>query len=377
MREWMNQVLCGDCVELLRRAKEPFADLVFADPPFNIGYKYDKYHDEKASDKYLAWTRDWIGACAGVLKPHGSFYIAIGDEYAANVKLIADECGLVMRNWIIWHYTFGQQSKSKFARSHTHILYFVKDAKNFTFNDGMVRVISDRQKKYADRRANPAGKMPDDVWDEYPRVCGTFRERTGFPCQMPESLLARIIRVSSNEGDWVLDPFCGSGTTAVVAHKLKRNFTTIDISEEYVEAARERVAQSEGLASLEPAPDLIESRASSEDASKAFRLRIAGETPATRRGRSRCEQGRSEWPEHADAELRWLYSENKVPLRQLCANRMLLSLLTKKLNDRLQKTRHYTLEEVDERLDLLDRSGKLSPLDKTSGSRMGALLIEE
>ena len=107
MREWMNQVLCGDCVEILRAVNEPFADLVFADPPFNIGYKYDKYHDEKASDKYLAWTRDWIEACVRVLKPHGSFYIAIGDEYAANVKLIADDCGLVMRNWIIWHYTFG------------------------------------------------------------------------------------------------------------------------------------------------------------------------------------------------------------------------------------------------------------------------------
>ncbi len=323
----------------MRAAKEPFADLIFADPPFNIGYKYDKYHDEKTSDKYLAWTRDWIGECARVLKPHGSFYIAIGDEYAANIKLIADECGLVMRNWIIWHYTFGQQLRSKFARSHTHIFYFAKDAKNLTFNDDLVRVISDRQKKYSDKRANPAGKMPDDVWDEYPRVCGTFRERTGFPCQMPESLLARIIRVSSNEGDWVLDPFCGSGTTAVAAHKLNRKFTTIDLSEEYVEAARERIAQSEGLP-------------------------VEG-------------NGQPDWPEHADAELRWLYSENKVPLRQLSANRMLLSLLTDKLNSRLQKTRRYTPEEVDERLNLLDRGAKLAPLDKTSGPQVGALLIEE
>ena len=174
-----------------------------------------------------------------MLKPHGSFYIAIGDEYAAHIKLILeDELRLTLRNWIIWHYTFGQQTKNKFARSHTHIFYFVKDAKNFVFNDETVRVISDRQKKYSDKRANPAGKMPDDVWNEYPRVCGTFTERTGFPCQMPESLLARIIRVSSNEGDWVLDPFCGSGTTATVAHKLNRMYTSIDISETYV-AGRE------------------------------------------------------------------------------------------------------------------------------------------
>jgi site-specific DNA-methyltransferase (adenine-specific) len=337
MQELRNQILCGDCVEILRAAKEPFADLIFADPPFNIGYKYDKYHDDKASDHYLAWTRDWIAACVGVLKPQGSFYIAIGDEYAAQIKLIMeDELRLTLRNWIIWHYTFGQQTKNKFARSHTHILYFVKDAKNFVFHDEAVRVISDRQKKYSDKRANPAGKMPDDVWNEYPRVCGTFTERTGFPCQMPESLLARIIRASSNEGDWVLDPFCGSGTTATVTRKLNRIYTSIDISETYVQAAKERIADSEGL-------------------------------PVEGNG--------SDWPEHADAELKWLYSENKIPVRQLCLNPSLLSLFTKKLNGRLQKKQPYTVKEVGDRLNLL--GSRLSPLDKTSPVRMEASSLEE
>jgi len=338
MQELKNQIFCGDCVEILRAGKEPFADLVFADPPFNIGYKYDKYHDDKANSKYLAWTRDWIGECVRVLKPHGSIYIAIGDEYAAHIKLILeDELGLTMRNWILWHYTFGQQTKNKFARAHTHILYFVNDAKTFVFNDETVRVISDRQKKYSDKRANPAGKMPDDVWNEYPRICGTFTERTGFPCQMPESLLARIIRTSSNEGDWVLDPFCGSGTTAVVAHKLKRTYTSIDISETYMEAAKERIAESEGLP-------------------------VEG-------------NGSPEWPEHADAELKWLYSENKIPVRQLCANRLLLSLFTKKLNGRLQKKQPFTIKDVSDRLNRL--GSKLSPLDKTSGTRMEASSLEE
>ena len=338
MQELRNQILCGDCVEILGRAQEPFADLIFADPPFNIGYKYDKYHDEKANEQYLAWTRDWIGACVCVLKPQGSFYIAIGDEYAAQIKLIVeDELGLTLRNWIIWHYTFGQQTKNKFARSHTHLLYFVKDAKNFVFNDEAVRVISDRQKKYSDKRANPAGKMPDDVWNEYPRVCGTFTERTGFPCQMPESLLARIVRVSSNEGDWVLDPFCGSGTTATVAHKLNRVYTSVDISETYVQAARERIADSVGLP-------------------------VEG-------------NGSAAWPEHADAELKWLYSENKIPVRHLCANRLLLSLFTKKLNGRLQKKQPYTIQEVSDRLNLL--GSQLSPLDKTSPVRVEASSFEE
>jgi site-specific DNA-methyltransferase (adenine-specific) len=229
-----------------------------------------------------------------------------------------------MRNWIIWHYSFGQQMKNKFARSHTHIFYFVKDEKNFIFNDNHVRVISDRQKIYRDKRANPEGKMPDDVWDEYPRLCGTFDERMNFPCQMPESLLARIIRVSSKEGHCVLDPFSGSGTTTAVAHKLNRVYMGIDISEEYVKESEKRIKESEGLP-------------------------VEGE-------------GLPKWPEHADQELKWLYHENKVPDSQLRKNKMLLALFTSKLNNRLKKIQHYTPDEVTNRLEKLRKSGKLPVL---------------
>lgn len=244
MQEILNKIICGDCIEVLGKVREPFADLIFADPPFNIGYKYDKYNDKQKRENYIAWTKDWMTACKKVLKPHGSFYIAIGDDYAANVKIIADELHLFLRNWLIWHYTFGQQTKNKFARSHTHIFYFVNDKMNFTFNDYAVRVPSDRQLIYADRRANTVGKIPDDVWDGYSRVCGTFKERTGWhPCQMPESLLKRIIAVSSNPGDCVLDPFSGSGTTLAAAKKSGRNFVGIEISEKYVKKANERLTE--------------------------------------------------------------------------------------------------------------------------------------
>ena len=244
MQEFLNRILCGDCIEFLGGVKEPFADLIFADPPFNIGYKYDKYYDRVKSKNYIAWTKEWMGVCKRVLKAEGSFYVAIGDEYAANVKVIADGLGLFMRNWIIWHYTFGQQMRRKFARSHTHIFYFVNDKNNFTFNDTAVRVPSERQLIYNDRRANPAGKMPDDVWDGYPRVCGTFKERAGWhPCQMPESLLKRIIAVSTNAGDCVLDPFVGSGTTAAAAYQLGRDYVGVEISEKYVRKANERLAE--------------------------------------------------------------------------------------------------------------------------------------
>jgi DNA modification methylase len=244
MHKFRNKIICGDCIELLNKVKEPFADLIFADPPFNIGFQYDKYNDKKEKDKYIRWTRDWMTACQKVLKPDGSFYIAIGDEYAANVKQIADELGLHLRNWIIWHYTFGQQTKRKFSRAHTHIFYFTKDKKHFTFNNYAIRVPSDRQLIYNDKRANPKGKMPDDVWNEYSRVCGTFKERVGWhPCQMPESLLSRIVAVSSHPGDLILDPFVGSGTTVVVAFKMGRKYTGIEISPGYVKNTQKRLAQ--------------------------------------------------------------------------------------------------------------------------------------
>ncbi len=242
MQKFRNIILCGDCIEILRSVGEPFADLIFADPPFNIGYQYDKYRDRVEKNRYLAWTRDWMSACLGVLKPTGSFYIAIGDDYAAHVRLIGEDLGLTLRNWIIWHYTFGQQTRNKFARSHTHIFYFVKNPKQFTFNDWAVRVPSDRQLVYNDKRAQSCGKLPDDVWNTYSRVCGTFRERQGWhPCQMPELLLARIISASSNPGDCVLDPFVGSGTTAAAAFQLGRDYCGIDISEQYVENTRKRL----------------------------------------------------------------------------------------------------------------------------------------
>jgi site-specific DNA-methyltransferase (adenine-specific) len=326
MQKLLNKIICGDCIEVLGKVREPFADLIFADPPFNIGYKYDKYNDKQKHENYIAWTKDWMTACKKVLKPNGSFYIAIGDDYAANVKRIADDLRLYLRNWIIWHYTFGQQTKDKFARSHTHILYFVKNKDKFVFYDDEVRMISDRQGVYKDKRANQDGKLPDDVWDVYPRVCGTFEERTNFPCQMPESLLARIIRVSSPKKDgWVLDPFSGSGTTAVVAAKLGRHYTGIEISPKYAEESRERIKEF-GNSSIEG-------------------------------------EGTPPWTEQMDKELKWLYHENKVTSEQLDKDDYLLTLFTKKFNRRIgSKSVPINQEEVIKRLIQLRKRGKLGAL---------------
>lgn len=267
----------GDCLQLMASWPEESIDLIFADPPYNIGFKYDHYDDNREHDDYVQWTRDWIGACARLLKPSGSFYILIGDEYAAETRLhlrkLQDDKKLVFRNWIIWHYTFGQNCKLKFNRSHAHLFYCVGSATAkikahdkitkdppFTFNKEAIAVPSARQTTYNDARANPTGKLPDDVWYLRPqtaegdyfrpgedtwyqsRLAGTFKERQGWhPCQLPEALLERIIKVSSNEGDLVFDPFTGSGTTLAAAAKLKRDWLGCELSQDYAKRALERI----------------------------------------------------------------------------------------------------------------------------------------
>lgn len=237
----INKVYLGDCIKIIQSFPDKSVDLVFADPPFNIGINYDKYNDNLSYKEYYNWSNKWIKECYRLLKNNGSIYIAINDEFVAEVNLILKQMGFFFRNWIIWYYTFGQSQRKKFNRSHTHILYFTKSNNKFTFNGDSVRIPSARQIKYNDKRANPKGKLPDDIWN-FSRVCGTFKERIrNHPCQMPEAILERIIRASSNKGDIVLDPFAGTGTTALVAKRLKRNFVTIEISKEYYKVVLDRI----------------------------------------------------------------------------------------------------------------------------------------
>lgn len=255
-----NRIHPGDCIAGMSRLEAGSVDLVFADPPFNIGYTYDVYEDRKQDKEYRAWSREWISQVYRALKADGTFWLAIGDEYAAELKVCATrEVGFHCRSWVIWYYTFGVNCKRKFTRSHTHLFHFVKDPANFTFNAADIKVPSARQLVYNDKRADAGGRLPDDTWILRPqdvpesfqpaddtwyfaRVAGTFKERAGFHgCQMPEQLLGRIIKVSSNAGELVLDPFGGSGSTLIVAKKLHRRWLGFELSAEYAEQAKARL----------------------------------------------------------------------------------------------------------------------------------------
>ncbi len=259
--KFLGKIHEGDCVEGLKKVPAGSVDLAFADPPFNIGFKYDQYDDRLGDDQYLAWSHDWMAEIHRVLKDNGTFWLAIGDEYAAELKIEAQNLGFHCRSWVIWYYTFGVNCRKKFTRSHAHLFHFVKDRQDFVFNhaDMDLRVPSARRLVYNDTRANPEGRMPDDTWilrpqelvngfnpDEdtwyFPRVAGTFKERAGFHgCQMPEQLLGRVIRACSNPSDVVIDPFSGSSTTLAVAKKLGREYFGFELSKDYVRLGTKRL----------------------------------------------------------------------------------------------------------------------------------------
>jgi len=282
----------GDCLEMLARLPDASVHLAFADPPFNIGYDYDTYDDRRTADDYLAWSRRWIGGVQRVLRPDGTLWLAIGDEYAAELKVLATrELGFTCRSWVVWYYTFGVNCRSKFSRSHAHLFHLVKDPAAFTFNSDAIRVPSARELVYGDKRANPRGRLPDDTWvlrpqdlpagfgsDEdtwyFPRVCGTFKERSGWHgCQMPEQLLGRIIRASSHPDDVVLDPFAGSGTTLAVAKKLGRRFIGCELSEAYAERIRARL---DSIAVDDPLDGAAEPLKSAPSTARGRRLTSGG-----------------------------------------------------------------------------------------------------
>lgn len=323
-----NQIYHHDCVAAMQQMPEASVDLAFADPPFNIGYDYDVYDDGQDPESYLGWCKQWMAGVHRVLKPDGTFWLAIGDEYAAELKVMAQrEIGFHCRSWVVWYYTFGVNCKAKFTRSHAHLFYFVKDKEQFTFLGDELenRIPSARQLVYADKRANPRGRLPDDMWiiapqtaehaplnqastwvlrpqdlaDRFsagedtwyfPRVAGTFKEREGFHgCQMPEQLLGRIVRVCSRPGEVVLDPFSGSATTLAVAKKLERQYLGFDLSEQYIERGLARLA---GITPGDPLDGSPEPTMSAPSTTNGRPLsQTSGAEPVRKRTRKQTSEG--------------------------------------------------------------------------------------
>jgi DNA modification methylase len=254
------RVYVGDCRDVLAALPEIKAgalDMVFADPPFNWKRAYDRWDDDMPEREYLEFTYDWLDLCVQGLRPGGTLWVNIPDDWAAEIVCYLKgrlerrpPARLAMPNWCIWHYRFGQNTTARFINSKVHALCFVKSGGERTWNPDAVLELSDRATTYYDPRTfskkeGAAGKrVPMDVWYGafWGRIQGNNKERRHqHDNQLPEAYLSRVVLSTSHPGDLILDPFLGSGTTGVIAHALGRRFVGVEYSPENARRAFERI----------------------------------------------------------------------------------------------------------------------------------------
>ena len=243
-----GRIIHGDALEVLQQIPDESIDLIFVDPPYNIGKNFAGRKDKWKTDKdYLDWCYQWIDLCIQKVKPNGSLYLMTSTQFMPYFDLyVRDKVTILSR--IVWSYdSSGVQAKNYFGSMYEPILYCVKNKNNYTFNsdDILVEAKTGAKRKLIDYRKDPpqpykTEKVPGNVWD-FARVRYRMEEYENHPTQKPISLLERIIKASSNEEDVVLDRFCGTFTTCFVAQQLKRRFIGIEIQEEYFKIGLRRL----------------------------------------------------------------------------------------------------------------------------------------
>lgn len=243
----------GDCRDLLAQLPSDSAQLIVTSPPYNIGKRYER--KKKILEDYLAEQAEVIAQCVRVLKEGGSICWEVGNHIAGPQEILPLDIalypifashGLKLRNRIVWHFEHGLHCSKRFSGRYEVILWFTK-GDQYVFNLDPVRV----PQKYPNKRqykgpnagklsCNPLGKNPSDVWI-FPNVKHNHVEKTIHPCQFPVELVERLVLALTNEGDLVLDPYMGVGTTAVAALRHRRRSAGAEIVAEYVEIARQRI----------------------------------------------------------------------------------------------------------------------------------------
>lgn len=239
----------GEALEVMKNEiPDESVDLVFVDPPYNIGKKFADFHDKWPSDaEYAKWAYEWIDECIRILKPTGTMYLMTSTQAMPYFDLyVRDKLSVLSR--IVWSYdSSGVQAKKYYGSMYEPILHCVKNPKSYCFNadEILVEAKTGAKRKLIDYRGDTpkpynTKKVPGNVW-EFPRVRYRMDEYENHPSQKPEALLERIIRASSNEGDTVFDPFSGTFTTAAVAKSLGRNSISVESQESYLKIGLRRV----------------------------------------------------------------------------------------------------------------------------------------
>lgn len=232
----MTNIVLGDCTKELNKIESNTVDLIIADPPYNVGKDYGNKSDKQDFDEYIAFTKEWLTECHRILKKNGTIYIFIGFRYISYLyQILEKDLKMNFVNWISWHYTQGIGKTKGFSPRHDDILMFSKSA-TYKFNLDEIRV----PQKFYRKVNNMRGANPGDVW-EVSHIHYCQKNRQEHPTQKPEALVERMVLASSSEGDMVVDPFSGSGTTLRVCQQLNRNAVGIELNPEYVEQTKERL----------------------------------------------------------------------------------------------------------------------------------------
>ncbi len=247
MERFLNQIIHGDCIEVMQQIPSESIDVTLADPPFNLKKNYSSYKDEKETEDYLKWCKQWILEMVRITKPSGSIFLHNIPKwltyYTEFLNEVAD-----FRHWIAWDAPTAPMGKT-LQPSHYGILFYAKNQRENKFYE--IRYPHKRCRKcgyllkdYGGKKKilHPFGPLVSDIWSDIHRIRHN-KHRDPHPCQLPVHLLERILLMSTDEGDVVLDPFMGTGTTAVAAARLGRNVIGIDIDSEYVEITRNKLAQ--------------------------------------------------------------------------------------------------------------------------------------
>ena len=231
-------ILQGDSLEVLKRLDNNIADIIIADPPYNLGKDYGNSHDLKGFDEYLEFSRKWISEAYRILKPTGTIYVFMGVRFISYLYNILDkEYGFFFNSWITWHYTQGLGKTKGFSPRHDDILMFTK-SKKYKFNLDDIRI----PQKYYRKRNNMRGSNPGDVW-EFSHIHYCNENRQAHPTQKPEGLIERMVLASTDKEDLIIDPFSGSGTVVRVCQQLKRNCISVELNPDYIELTKIRLKQ--------------------------------------------------------------------------------------------------------------------------------------
>jgi len=243
-----QKIINGEAIEELKKIKSNSIDLIVADPPYNLNKNYGNKSDSKSFDDYIDFTQQWIKEATRVLKPTGTIYVFMGFRFISYLyQVMEKDNNLLFNNCICWYYTQGIGKKKGFSPRHDDILMFTKSPK-YKFNLDAIRI----PQKYYRSVNNMRGANPGDVW-EFSHIHYCQDNRQNHPTQKPEGLIERMVLASSDEGDKVLDPFSGSGTTLRVCQQLNRNAIGVELNEEYVEMTKERLSNEfKAFDSLDP-----------------------------------------------------------------------------------------------------------------------------